>query len=163
MSDNARKYQRHGMYGTPEYKSYIHAKGRCTTPTDYKYPLYGARGIKFKFSSFQEFYKELGKRPTLNHSIERIDNDGNYEPGNCKWATKEEQCLNQRKRSDNKSGFRGVSQHKRTLKWQAYISVNKKLLWLGEYKDALEAAYIRDQFAQQIYGKTYKTNTLELA
>jgi len=85
----------HGMSNTREYKSYSGAKERCkdTNNSDY----YG-RGIRFQYKSFQDFYKDLGPKPEPKHqySLDRIDNDGNYEKGNCRWATKSEQVRNQR-------------------------------------------------------------------
>ena len=91
--DNAKAQ---GMARTPEYRAYIDAKVRCDNPNDQKYSWYGARGIEFKFDSFNEFYAELGERPKGNYSLDRIDNDGNYEVGNVRWATKTEQMLNRR-------------------------------------------------------------------
>ena len=81
----------------PEYKSYSHAKQRCTNNRDKDYKDYGGRGIEFKFKSFEEFYKELGPRPT-GMSLDRKDNDGNYEKGNVRWATMLTQCSNRRTR-----------------------------------------------------------------
>lgn len=83
---------------TPEYRSYSHAKARCENPTDHKYPYYGARGIEFRFVSFQEWYTELGGKPEpkRRYSVHRIDNDKHYEKGNVKWATGKEQMSNRR-------------------------------------------------------------------
>lgn len=152
------KYELHGMRYTPEYRSYAHAKARCQCETDAKYSIYGARGIEFKFTSFKQFLKEVGERPSSQHSIERINNNGHYELGNVRWATAREQGLNKRLHNNNTSGYRGVSQHWRSKKFTAYIRANNKALYLGEYETPEEAAYIRDQFAQQIYGEDYKTN-----
>ena len=93
MQDNAKAQ---GMARTPEYRSYMDAKIRCNNPNDQKYSWYGARGIEFKFDSFNEFYAELGDRPEGNYSLDRIDNDGSYEVGNVRWATKTEQMNNRR-------------------------------------------------------------------
>lgn len=86
--------QAHGM--TPELRCYFHSKARCENKNDRKYPNYGGRGISFFFKSFEEFFKELGFRPSPKHSIDRINNDGHYEPGNVRWATSKEQRANQR-------------------------------------------------------------------
>jgi hypothetical protein len=82
---------------TPEYAAYTQAKNRCENSAGPKYDYYGGRGIRFKFQSFGEFFAELGKRPANNYSLDRKNNDGHYEPGNVRWATKKEQANNRRK------------------------------------------------------------------
>lgn len=82
---------------TTEYRSYIHAKGRCECVTNNRYNYYGGRGITFRFNSFKEFLQEVGLKPTPKHSLERINNDGHYESGNVKWATASEQIKNRRR------------------------------------------------------------------
>lgn len=85
---------------TTEYRSWYHAKGRCFNPTDKKYRRYGERGItmcaEWK-NSYKSFLDYMGRKPSPKHSIDRINNDGNYEPGNCRWATAKEQSANQKK------------------------------------------------------------------
>ena len=73
-------------------------KYRCTNPNSHKYPRYGGRGITVCdewLESFQAFYDHIGDAPTPKHSLDRIDNDGNYEPGNVRWATPHQQRVNQ--------------------------------------------------------------------
>jgi hypothetical protein len=84
------------MSCTPEYYACFDAKYRCTNPKDKYWKDYGGRGIEFRFTSFEEFFAELGTRPTPAHSLDRIDNNGHYEPGNVRWATKAEQNANRR-------------------------------------------------------------------
>lgn len=72
------------------------AKRRCSTPSVSEYHNYGGRGIEFRFTSIPEFLNELGRRPSPEHSLERIDNDGHYEVGNVRWATRKEQSRNKR-------------------------------------------------------------------
>lgn len=79
-----------------EYRSYMSAKERCQNPKSSKYQYYGGRGIEFRFTAFEQFLAEVGRRPTKEHSIDRIDNDGHYEPGNIKWSTRSEQRQNRR-------------------------------------------------------------------
>jgi hypothetical protein len=83
--------ERHGMTGTVEYQAYVDAKRRCNSPKCTSYKRYGARGIKFRFESFEEFFMCLGPRPSKRHSLYRIKNNKHYEPGNVRWATFEEQ------------------------------------------------------------------------
>lgn len=89
-------HMRHGMCGTPESNACIQAKARCTNPKDASWKDYGGRGIQFRFASFEEFFAELGPRTSPAHSLDRINNDGHYEIGNVRWATKQEQRANQR-------------------------------------------------------------------
>lgn len=84
---------------TPEYRIYTSAKVRCEGRTAKHYRNYKARGIKFKFQSFKEFIDDIGWRPSSEYSLDRINNDGNYESGNVKWSTLSENNRNQRKRS----------------------------------------------------------------
>lgn len=87
---------KHGMSGTPEYQCYLNALARCRNSNRPDYANYGGRGIQFRFDSFTEFFLEIGFRPSQGHSIERINNDGHYEPGNIRWATRLEQNRHKR-------------------------------------------------------------------
>lgn len=97
-TNRARLSSTHGMSKSPEYTSFAAAKKRCTNSNAKQFADYGGRGIRFHFSSFEEFYAEIGPRPEpkLNYSLERIDNEGHYEKGNVKWATKKQQARNRR-------------------------------------------------------------------
>jgi hypothetical protein len=83
---------------SPEYRTWSGMHTRCSNQSDKNFARYGARGITVcdRWSAFEAFLADMGPRPSLSHSIERNDNDGNYEPGNCRWATKKEQSRNQR-------------------------------------------------------------------
>ncbi len=78
-----------------EYRAYHDARRRCTRPNCKDFPNYGGRGIKFLFSSFEAFFAELGARPR-GRMLDRIENDGNYESGNVRWATRNDSLKNQR-------------------------------------------------------------------
>lgn len=91
--------KKHGGYKHYLYKTFNGMKERCMNPNNKFYKNYGARGIKVCerwLESFAHFLEDMGERPN-GHTIDRINNDGNYEPSNCKWATKKEQQNNTRR------------------------------------------------------------------
>ena len=95
----------HGMTNTFTYESWQHMLQRCKNPRDKNYKNYGGRGIRVcsrwfpENNGFENFFTDMGEKPG-KLTLERIDNDGNYEPGNCRWATPKEQRANQRIRKD---------------------------------------------------------------
>lgn len=90
---------KHSLAGTPEYMTWAYLIQRCTNPNSTHYHNYGGRGIRVSeewVTSFEAFYAHIGPRPSAKHSIDRINNEGHYEPGNVRWATKREQNTNRR-------------------------------------------------------------------
>ena len=90
---------KHGHHGTPEYRIWKGIRSRCYTPSSRGYKTYGARGIvmcdRWR-SDFMAFLSDMGPRPSDKHSIDRIDGNGNYDPGNCRWATVYTQTRNKK-------------------------------------------------------------------
>jgi hypothetical protein len=87
----------HGLSGTPEHNTWQRVISRCLNPNNSRFHQYGGRGIKVCaqwLESFQVFLADMGPKPSPSHSIERCDNDGNYEPSNCCWAIPLEQMNN---------------------------------------------------------------------
>lgn len=110
-----------GQSRTKMYKLWDGIIGRCENSHHHSYPNYGGRGIKVcdRWHDFNNFYADMGEKPTPDHSIDRIDNNGDYEPSNCKWSTAAEQAQNRRMNPRNKSGYTGV-----TLEQGKYWRVN---------------------------------------
>lgn len=91
--------KKHGMTGTAEYISWTQMLARCRNENNDAYPRYGGRGIKICgrwLESFENFYTDMGERPNKEYSLDRIENNSNYEPDNCRWATPTEQANNTR-------------------------------------------------------------------
>ena len=125
----------------PEYKVWAGMKARCFNPNSESYPDYGGRGItvcdRWR-DSFEAFFEDMGERPSAEYSIDRWpDCNGNYEPGNCRWATAREQSLNTRR--------------------SVYVDVNGEKILLNEYARALGLS------ATTIYGRLKLGWTLEEA
>lgn len=88
----------HGMTRTSEYQTWAQMKRRCQTPSNKDYSNYGGRGIRLceRWQTFTNFFEDMGPRPSSKHSIDRINNDGDYEKVNCRWATAAQQAKNRR-------------------------------------------------------------------
>lgn len=99
------KHTKHNLCNIPEYKVWSSLVNRCLNPNNQAYDNYGGRGIKVcsrwldKKKGFTNFISDMGKRPNSKYSIDRINNDGNYEPDNCRWATIKQQNNNKRNKA----------------------------------------------------------------
>lgn len=127
----------HGLSRTPLHRAWESMKRRCNNKNDTGYKNYGGRGIAVCnrwMESFENFYEDMGEIPSKNHSIDRIDNNGDYEPGNCRWATRKQQCRN--KRNNVFYEFRGK---KRTLGEISEITnINEGTLRSRIFRDKLK-------------------------
>ena len=128
------------MTGTKVYNIWKSMKQRCNYKKASNYRNYGGRGIsvcdRWK-NSFENFYKDMGNPPVGKPTIERIDNNKNYEPNNCKWATYYEQSINKRDMGKNQFKLTGVYQTRGYI--YSMIVVKKRKIYLGSFNTALEA------------------------
>lgn len=140
----------HGLSKTPIYSTYMNIKARCSNKNVPEYRYYGGRGItickewKNNFMNFYNWAMANGYKKGL--TIDRIDNNGNYEPYNCRLATMQEQNLNQNKRRDNKSGYVGICFHIGIKKWYARIKFNTKTIFSKHFDTLKEAIKGRNNF-----------------
>lgn len=119
---------KHGLHHTSEYGIWCKIKDRCLNEQSANYVRYGARSITICDDwkeSFEVFYRDMGPRPSLEHSIERKDNDKGYSKENCRWATREEQANN--RRSNVFYEYKGES--KTLAQWCKYFGVKYKVAY----------------------------------
>lgn len=120
------KFRQHGLSQTPEYMVWAGMKARCLNPRHSAYKRYGGRGITVcdRWMSLENFYADMGPRPSAQHTLERIDNDKGYSPDNCRWASRSEQ-------SNNRSSCHLVTAFGKTqtiAQWASECGVAEKLL-----------------------------------
>ena len=146
---------------SPEYRAWENMRQMCYNPKYQGSKNYLGRGITVYsewIESFRAFHAYIGDRPSKMHSLDRIDNDGNYEPGNVRWTTWDIQANNRRgviNRDKPSSGFRGISikpNGKYVVKGRANRS--RRIFYLGTYSDLEEAISMRLTF-EDWYDKNY--------
>lgn len=143
---------KHGMYGTPVYWVWNSMVRRCKNPTSQVWKDYGGRGIRVcdRWQDFENFYADMGEPPE-GHSLDRIDVNGNYEPGNCRWATKDVQQHNVRARTS--TGHLGISwsDERQRYVWRVMRHGQSKQGRCLTLDDAIAA---RDAATAELYGAT---------
>lgn len=113
---------------SPEYRTWIGMKLRCLNVNRQDYPRYGGRGISICErweKSYEQFLADMGRRPTPQYSLDRIDTNGMYEPGNCQWATRSQQSRNRRDR--NLVVINGES--RLLCDWSSLCGLSVRTLW----------------------------------
>jgi hypothetical protein len=132
LKGNPNRFKDKGINGLSHLSEYRIWKGlmtRCLNPKAQSYFRYGGRGITvckrwLGSTGFHNFLEDMGERPSPKHSIDRIDNNGNYEPGNCRWATAKEQSNNTRR--NRVIEYQGRSQT--LIQWAREIGINEETL-----------------------------------
>ncbi len=129
---------------------------RCNTPTSSDYSNYGGRGIKLLYKDYNEFYKDIGERPTPKHTVDRIDVNKHYEVGNCRWATYKEQSIN--KRSNRLIEYNGKIQ---TLsEWAIEYNIGYTTLRERLRKLSIEEALVKEIDEKHSYAGKSKAKKL---
>ena len=140
-----REQETHGMHRSKEYKSWAGMIDRCTNPKSTAYRNYGMRGITVCSrwrNSFISFYEDMGDRPK-GATLDRINNEGNYEPSNCRWATWSIQAVNKRLRKDNITRVVGVAWRRKNNAYHVRIQREGESHFLGQTPDFFEAICLR--------------------
>lgn len=141
---------------TSEYRSWNKMIQRCYNKKNRMYKFYGAKGVKVcdEWHEFKNFINDMGEKPTTDHSIDRIDVNGNYEPSNCKWSTRLEQDRNKRIRGTNKTGVNGIHYDKKNKKYRASIGVEGKTYQSKRFNTLDEAIEARKEMELKYWGKS---------
>lgn len=153
---------RHGLSGDPAYRIWCLMRQRCRDPNRKNWADYGGRGIRVCDrweNSFENFLADVGPRPSRAHQIDRYPNkDGDYEPGNCRWATRTEQQRNKRPQKRAESLPTGVYRQ-RSGRLYAAIGVNGRLIALGTFDNVEEAetVFLKAKFQYHNTGDIHAT------
>lgn len=159
---------KHGLKGTPLYGKWLNIKGRLFSKINRAYPNYGGRGITMyepwicNVKLFYDYVIALPHYGEKGMTLDRINNNGNYEPGNLRWANRHIQSANQNMRKANKTGFVGVLySYSKSKPWIAQIRLNTKVVYIGRFRTPKEAAIARNNYLIANNLTEYKLNDIK--
>lgn len=159
-----KRFTKHGKYKSPLYPIWLGIIQRCTNKNCKNFKYYGGRGIgiwgkwRNDFGAFCSYILEnLGPKPN-KHSLDRVDTNGWYEPGNLRWSTVSIQQHN--KRSHTKSNYKGVYRYGTLRRFRAQIRFKNKITYLGYFDTEQEAAAAYNEAAKKIYGEAASLNSI---
>ena len=158
----ASQNKKHGMWQSSIYNKWGHIKMRTGNPNDSNYHNYGGRGIVMfppwtvDFQLFYDYVSALPHYGEKGYTLDRIENDGNYEPGNLRWTTRHIQNSNNRKKPNTTSGYVGVG--KTYKRWRAYVGRKR----LGSWKTKEEALAARNNYILENNLTEYKIQEARL-
>lgn len=146
------------IYQLPEYRHWIGIKMRIKKGIGRNEKYYSDKsiGISKEWLDFNIFYKDMGQRPSPNHSIDRIDNSKGYSKENCRWATRYQQTLNRGKNTNNVTGYIGVGSV--NSRWGAFVTYAYTSIYIATYDTKEEAAWMRDQYMLELHSDMCITN-----
>jgi hypothetical protein len=126
---------------TLEYKSWRAMKARCLNPRHPFFRDYGGRSVKIceRWQDFRNFLADMGRKPGPEYTLERINNDADYSPENCKWATRTQQQANRRPQK-NRTGYPNVWVDPKTGRFMGVLRTGGKTRWCGTYGTPQEAS-----------------------
>ena len=145
------KSYKHGDTGTRLFRIWVHMRGRCNNPTDKRYADYGGRGISItkewdEYIAFKKWALQNGYSNNL--TIDRIDNNGNYCPDNCRWVTNKVQCNN--RRSNRIITIDGITMNER--EWAEYLQIPRYILSTRLHRGMSEEEAIKTPVRTNING-----------
>ena len=142
------RFKKHGYSGTHLHNVWKGIKSRCRDKSYHAYDRYGGRNIKVCDEwdkDFMKFYNDMAPSYFEGAELDRINNDDDYKPSNCRWVTHKENS-NNRAKYNNNSGYTGVHFGKKNQTYQVNLSHNRKIIYIGSYKTLEEAVNTRKQF-----------------
>lgn len=146
------KSYQHRLSSHPLYHTWENMRQRCYNSKHTAYKWYGARGIKIceRWNNFANFVADVGEKPP-GTTLDRKDNNGDYEPDNVRWADQVEQIRNSRIRETNRTGTKGVWFNRKVGTYQAFIRAEGRRIYLGSFPSLDKAVKARKKAEKELW------------